>query len=525
LYYPLGYRNPSLPNLIWIHWRESLPDTIKNSTSISIPKNWKKLPHISQDTIKSCPFCPTHATIATKHCGNLEHLHIYCQAPLLVKTRDFCHDKMEQAIFNIYDFASMLEYDIPLSSAPRSPSLQEHLEQMALDIETMSRPVIINSQCKMETRSINKAILRPHALTMATLLHQLPVSLAQQYNKYPLAHRLGFIHCILEHQLDLALATITDVAFLGLFPKQLLQILHRYTYTIQSPSHKEQYQQLVYMLITSFVYRPIILQKVIHIMLAKQKTSVMTNSAAMDSDSTTPMRSRLQQQQTQSCTTPRPPDNQSHTTHRSANPPSRTCHATKCQLLHAKGIIRRPMICANNKNTCSGCSNEASQHRKTHLLEHDILTQSIPNERIAPVLKWLHTPTLLKTIRQGLSYLPTFQSTKRDDHIFGATRYLAHSVAPAPSLYSSYLHLCLTPAQDAQFNAHGKSRATHVWLASLLPSSTATPSTSVTLHNFNNGYARGILMTVLITWNDPPLLDNSTTHPLTPAYISYVCAI
>jgi hypothetical protein len=161
----------------------------------------------------------------------------------------------------------MLEYDIPLSSAPRSPSLQEHLEQMALDIETMSQPVIINSQCKMETRSSNKAILRPHALTMATLLHQLPVSLAQQYNKY----RLGFIHCIPEHQLDLALATITDVAFLGLFPKQLLQIVHRYTYTIQSPSHKEQYQQLVYMLITSFVYRPIILQKVIHIMLAKKK--------------------------------------------------------------------------------------------------------------------------------------------------------------------------------------------------------------------------------------------------------------
>jgi len=118
------------------------------------------------------------------------------------------------------------------------------------------------------------------------------------------------------------------------------------------------------------------------------------------------------------------------------------------------------MMCTNNKNTCSGCSNEASWHRRTHLLERDILTQSTPNERLASVLKWLHTPTLLKTIRQGLSYLPTFQSTKRDDHIFGATRYLAHSVAPAPSLYSSYLHLCLTPAQDAQFNAHGKSRAT-----------------------------------------------------------------
>ena len=119
---------------------------------------------------------------------------------------------------------------------------------------------------------------------MAENLHQLPVNLAQQYNKYPLAHRLGFFHCIPEHQLDLTLATITDAAFLGLFPKQLLQILHRYTYSIQSPSHKEQYQQLVYMLITSFVYRPIVLQKVIHIMLTKQKISFMTNSAAKDTE-------------------------------------------------------------------------------------------------------------------------------------------------------------------------------------------------------------------------------------------------
>jgi hypothetical protein len=101
----------------------------------------------------------------------------------------------------------------------------------------------------------------------------------------------------------------------------------------------------------------------------------------------------------------------------------------------------------------------------------------------------------------------------------------AHSVALAPSLYSTYLHLCLTPAQDAQFNAHGKSRATHVWLASLLPLSTATPFTNATLHNLNTGYAREIPMTVLITWNDPPLLDDSITHPLTPTYISYVCAI
>jgi hypothetical protein len=234
------------------------------------------------------------------------------------------------------------------------------------------------------------------------------------------------------------------------------------------------------------------------------------------------------------------------------------------------------MMCTNNKNTCSGCSNEASWHRRTHLLERDILTQSTPNERLASVLKWLHTPTLLKTIRQGLSYLPTFQSTKRDDHIFGATRYLANTlgIMTCDHNMSDAIDQPMTPTEKKQlwptatfhcqcgndkvryhtlgictfcctcslliFNiptsmpntcpgctiqCSWKEQGHHVWLASLLPSSTATPSTNATLHNFNNGYTREILMTVLITWNDPPLLDNSITHPLTPTYISYVCTI
>jgi len=38
------------------------------------------------------------------------------------------------------------------------------------------------------------------------------------------------------------------------------------------------------------------------------------------------------------------------------------CHTNKCQLLKAKGILKRPMFCINNKSLCSGCLNESLWH-------------------------------------------------------------------------------------------------------------------------------------------------------------------
>jgi hypothetical protein len=43
-------------------------------------------------------------------------------------------------------------------------------------------------------------------------------------NKYPLFAQLGFINAILEEEFDIAIATITDIGFLGFSPKLITKI-------------------------------------------------------------------------------------------------------------------------------------------------------------------------------------------------------------------------------------------------------------------------------------------------------------
>ncbi len=73
--------------------------------------------------------------------------------------------------------------------------------------------------------------------------------------------QLGFIHSIPENEFDISSATITDVGFLGLFPKPLLQILNQYTRNIekdnQAGSETSEFKILIDKLITAFIYRPI----------------------------------------------------------------------------------------------------------------------------------------------------------------------------------------------------------------------------------------------------------------------------
>jgi len=57
---------------------------------------------------------------------------------------------------------------------------------------------------------------------MAVLLNQLPPEKLQDYDKFPLSHRIGFIHSIAEQNFDIGSATILDVGFLGLFPRKIL---------------------------------------------------------------------------------------------------------------------------------------------------------------------------------------------------------------------------------------------------------------------------------------------------------------
>jgi hypothetical protein len=47
---------------------------------------------------------------------------------------------------------------------------------------------------------------------------------------------------------------------------------------------------------------------------------------------------------------------------------------------------------------------------------------------VRPLLSYLYAPIELKEIRQFLQYLPIFSHKKRDDHIYGASRYVANTL-------------------------------------------------------------------------------------------------
>jgi hypothetical protein len=205
----------------------------------------------------------------------LEHLHVYCTSQLLVGAHSFCHQKIENAIFALYDFASMREYGTPLQDTLRISSLQEHMERIASEIELLERPIVQNSHLILRSRDTNKCILSRHSLNTAILLNKIPAEQLYEYDKYPLAHRVGFIHLINENEFDIAAATIVDVGFLGLFPKAILQCLYKYANEMEKINQdKKQYMFLVNDIITAFIYRPIIMEKVIHIMLSKEKNVI-----------------------------------------------------------------------------------------------------------------------------------------------------------------------------------------------------------------------------------------------------------
>ena len=85
--------------------------------------------------------------------------------------------------------------------------------------------------------------------------------------------QLGFLHAIPEDQFDIASATIIDISFLGLFPKKIFQVLQNYGRSCNS-SYQATFQTLINELITAFIYRPITIQKVIHILTTQKKTEL-----------------------------------------------------------------------------------------------------------------------------------------------------------------------------------------------------------------------------------------------------------
>jgi len=218
------YRYPPLANLIWQSWQATLPADIHVTKPINIPKDWQKHSDIADEIIKACPFCNQGDNNTRKSIGNLEHLNIFCTSQILVGARSFCHQKIENAIFALYDFASMREYGTPLQETLQISSLQERMERVASELELLERPIVQNSYLILRSRDTNKCILSRHSLNTAILLNKIPAERLYGYDKYPLAHRVGFIHLINENDFDIAAATIVDVGFLGLFPKAILHI-------------------------------------------------------------------------------------------------------------------------------------------------------------------------------------------------------------------------------------------------------------------------------------------------------------
>jgi len=145
----------------------------------------------------------------------------------------------------------------------------------AVILEKTERTTVYKSKLSIEARASNKALLSRNELNLAVLLNRIPEKKLREYDNYPLAFRIGFIHSILEKEFDIASATITDIGFLGLFPKSLLQTLYRYAKKIEKNSNeKNEFLTLIEKLITAFIYRPITLQKIIQILISNKKSEI-----------------------------------------------------------------------------------------------------------------------------------------------------------------------------------------------------------------------------------------------------------
>jgi hypothetical protein len=176
--------------------------------------------HKSDEIIKACPFCDRTNEGANRRSGNMEHLHLYCNSQTLIKARFFCHQKIENAIYKLYEYASIREYDTSFHENPRTSRLQEKLEKAALALERHKRPIAQNSQVRMDSRNNNVAILARNSLNIAMLLNGIPATKIRDYYSFPLAHRLGFIHSLPEGDFAVASATIT-----GWLPRTVSQVL------------------------------------------------------------------------------------------------------------------------------------------------------------------------------------------------------------------------------------------------------------------------------------------------------------
>jgi len=355
--------------------------------------------------------------------GTMEHMHLYGEAPILVSARKFCYTNIEAALENLYSFAAEQEYDAPYSFATRQTKLQENMERAAQQIELAERPICENSNVVNSKRTSNIAILSRHEVEVLTILKKLPADKLEEYDATPLAHRAGLIHSIPEDIFSIDTATIIDVSFLGLFPKRLLEVIRKYKGTLKQDLQQD-FDHLTKGLLSAFIYRAIIIQNIIQYLLVAIKQQIEsdckkrqeTSNANNDLETTSSIAPSL------------PPTSTTSTEGIIAHTPQKLCHANKCRILLAKGILRSPIPCAKNRNMCPGCIIETTRQRKTALAEAELLEATTEYNALAPMLDYITTPVSIKTLRKHLQYLPTLHQDKRDDSIFGVVRYLANSL-------------------------------------------------------------------------------------------------
>jgi len=229
-----------------------------------------------------------------------------------------------------------------------------------------------------------------------------------------------------EDKFDIAQATITDVGFLGFFPKTIFQELRTYARELEQLNvDSGEFQALMNQLIIAFIYRPITIQKVIHILIAAYKQHL--------------------EQSDQRRTMEESPDNATCTTETMLAPscsiktasaksagllstPPRKCYAVKCRLLLARGIIRELMSCTPSRNICSGCCNEAARQKQTLSIEKEIVHLSVDNPILVPLLEFRMKPLSIKALRKTMRCLPAFAKPGRNDHKFGVAKYLANTL-------------------------------------------------------------------------------------------------
>jgi hypothetical protein len=246
----------------------------------------------------------------------------------------------------------------------------------------------------------------------------------EEFDTFPLTSQIGIIHAIPEEDFDIARATISDLCFFSLFPKNLFQALRKYELMIKRfDEHKSgPFRSLIDALNTAIIYRPITMQKVIQIMLTQHRStseSIEKDAYNVHTETHSGAESTINSGLSSIETT---------TDHTPNHSRKQKCYASKCRILKARGIIKYTMTCSKNRNMCTGCLLEMAKQRKVNQLEQELLMLMVNNEVLAPILQFRWKTISIKAFRKALSCLPTFSTNTRNDCILGAARYLANTL-------------------------------------------------------------------------------------------------